>query len=361
MRRAASTSEVRLAAALAGLMALAGCGREPDRVEQLHVFGSLAELKLRDAPPAQAQAALAEISAMLNQREREWHAWQDSDLTRINAAFARGEPAEAPDSVIALLRRSQELSAATDGLFDPAIGGLIAAWGFHTSSFPVMSPVPTDATLQAWREQRPRITEVRIDGNRLSAPNPRTQLDFDAVAEGAAAVEVLATLRRHGLAHALVNLAGDVVALVPPGQAPWQVSLRDPFGGVLGGVPLGDGEALFTSGNYNKFRNSDAGARQPHILDPRTARPARGAAAVVVLHADPVLADAAASALFVAGPSGFEHIARRMGLGCAMMVTDENEILVTVAMSARLQLLRDPVPLGPPLDLGPDCVAAPAP
>lgn len=360
MRRAASTSETRLAVALAALLAVSGCGREPDRVEQLHVFGSLAELRLRDAPPAQAQAALAEIAATLNQREREWHAWEDSDLTRINAAFARGEPAEAPDSVIALLRRSQALSEASEGLFDPAIGGLIAAWGFHTSRFPVMSPLPTDTTLAAWREQRPRITEVRIDGRLLSAPNPRTQIDFNAVAEGAVAEEMLAILRGHGVHHALVNLGGDVVALVPPGAAPWQVSLRDPFGGVLGGVPLGDGEALFTSGNYNKFRNSDAGARQPHILDPRTAQPARGAAAVVVLHADPVLADAAASALFVGGPSGFESTARRLGLGCAMMVTDENELLVTVAMAARVQLLRDPVPLGPPLDLGPGCVAAPA-
>ncbi|MDY0022912.1 FAD:protein FMN transferase [Arenimonas caeni] len=360
MHPAASTSELRFALALAALALLAACGPSPDRVEQLHVFGTLAELRLRDAPPGQAQASLAEIAALLNQREREWHAWQDSDLTRINAAFARGEAVEAPDSVVALLRRSQPLSEASDGLFDPAIGGLVGAWGFHTSSFPIMTPVPSDSQLQAWREQRPRITEVRVDGRMLSTPNPRTQLDFDAVAEGAAAEEVLAILRRHGIRHALVNLGGDVVALAPAGAAPWQVSLRDPFGGVLGSVALGDAEALFTSGNYNKFRQSAAGARQPHILDPRTARPARGTAAVVVLHADPVLADAAASALFVAGPSGFEAMARRLGLGCALMVTDENELLVTMAMKARLTLLRDPVPLGPPLDLGPACVAGPA-
>lgn len=360
MRRAASTSEARLALALAALLGLGGCGREPDRVEQLHVFGTMAELRIRDAPPGQAQAALAEIAATLNQREREWHAWQDSDLTRINAAFARGEAAEAPESVLMLLRRSQQLSEVSGGLFDPAIGGLVAAWGFHTSTFPILAPLPTDATLEAWRGNRPRITEVRVDGQLLSAPNPRTQLDFDAIAEGAAAQETLDTLRGNGIRHALVNLGGDVVALVPPGAEPWQVSLRDPFGGVLGTVPLGDGEALFTSGNYNKFRYSAAGARQAHILDPRTAQPARGTAAVVVLHADPMLADAAASALFVAGPSGFEALARRMGLGCAMMVTDENEMLVTVAMKARLQPLRDPVPLGPPLDLGANCVAVPA-
>ncbi|WP_043800099.1 FAD:protein FMN transferase [Arenimonas malthae] len=356
MRRAASTSEVRRAAtALAAALLVAACGAPPERVEQLHVFGTITELRLRGADPDAAQAALAEVSAQLNQRHREWHAWEPSDVTRINAAFAAGQAVEAPESVVALVERAKPLSEATEGLFDPAVGGLVAAWGFHTSTFPIQSPAPTADQLRAWREQRPRITGVRVDGHRLSADNPRTQLDFGAMAEGVASEMVLATLRRHGVRDALVNMGGDVTALVGDGGRPWRVELRDPFGGRLGGVELRDGEALFSTGNYNRFRQSQAGARLGHILDPRTAQPARGAASVVVLHPDPVLADVAASALFVAGPSGFERLARRLRLGCAMMLTDENELLVTTAMAARATLLRDPVPLGPPLDLGEGC------
>jgi len=201
---------------------------------------------------------------------------------------------------------------------------------------------------------------VSIHGTTLQADNPRIQLDFAAMAEGAAAGEVLATLQRHGVDDALVNLGGDVSALVGDRLRPWRVALRDPFGGVLGTVDLNDRESLFSSGDYNKFRYSAAGARQAHLLDPRTGRPARGSASAVVLHSDPLLADVAASALFVAGPSGFADMTRRLGLGCAMLVTDDNEILVTVAMKARVTLARDPVPLGPPLDLGPDCTATPA-
>ena len=74
MRRAASTSEPRRAAvALAMALLLAACGAPPERVEQLHVFGSITEVRLRGADPAEAQAALAEVSAQLNQRHREWH------------------------------------------------------------------------------------------------------------------------------------------------------------------------------------------------------------------------------------------------------------------------------------------------
>lgn len=361
MPPAASTSDVparkrRRLAALLVLTLAAGCSRGPDsRLETLHVFGGVTEIELRGAEPASAQAAIAEISAQLNQRHREWHPWEPSDLTRINAAFAAGQPAQAPDSVIDLVQRAKPLAQASDGLFDPAIGGLIAAWGFHTSNFPVQTPAPRPEALALWRRQRPRIADVAVDGNRLSSSNPRVQLDFGALAEGVAGELILDTLRRHGVRHALVSLGGDVVALGDGDGRPWQVGIRDPFGGVLGGVELGDGEALFSTGNYNKFRASPSGARWGHILDPRTGYPARGAAAVVVLHPDPVLADAAATALFVAGPAGFERTARNLGVHCALMVTEENEMLVTVAMRSRLQLLRDPVPLGAPLELGASC------
>jgi thiamine biosynthesis lipoprotein len=336
------------------VLVLAACTPSaPPRTEQLLVFGTTVDIELRAAPPEQAQAALTQIAALLNRREREWHAWENSDITRINAAFAAGRPAEAPASVIALVERSQQLSQASDGLFDPAIGGLIGAWGFHTSAYPVLTPAPTREWLDAWRGARPRITDVAIVGSQLSSTNRRAQLDFAAIAEGAAAESVLEILREHRIRHALVSMGGDVVALGD--GAPWQVAVRDPFDGILAGVELRDGEALFSTGNYSKFRESPTGSRWSHILDPRTGYPARGAAAVVVLHTDPVLADAAATALFVGGPAGFERLVRALRLGCAVMVTEENELLVTSAMKQRLTMLRDPVPLGAPLDMGEGC------
>jgi len=360
MRRAASTSDRLRRAALAtlvGSLALAGgCSREaPARMERLYVFGTLADLEIRGAEEPDAQAALAEVSALLTQRQGEWHAWEPSDLTRINGAIAKGGSAVAPESVIALIERSRPLAEASEGLFDPAIGGLVSAWGFHTSNFPVQAAPPSDAWLQRWRDARPRLADVIVDGDRISSTHPAVQLDFGAIAEGLASETILEELSRHGIRHALVSLGGDIVALGDGDGRPWRVGLQDPFGGALGSVQLDDHEALFSTGNYNKFRESPTGARWPHVLDPRSGRPARGAASVVVLHRDPVLADAAATALFVAGPSGFEHTARRMGVGCALMVTEENEMLVTAAMAARVQLLRRPVSLGAPIDLGPDC------
>ena len=228
---------------------LASCGVAPDtRVAEVPAFGSTAELQVRGASAAVADAALAEATAELRRLDHEWHPFEPSDVTRVNEAFAAGRAVDAPPSIVALVVRSQALSAESGGLFDPAVGGLIAAWGFHTSVFPVVSPAPGRDRIDAWRAARPRIGEVvvdgtrlstrnramqldfaampseiaakssciarlGVDGTRLSTPNRAMQLDFAAISEGMAADIVTGILRRHGIGQALVNLGGDVVAI----------------------------------------------------------------------------------------------------------------------------------------------------
>ncbi|KFN50190.1 FAD:protein FMN transferase [Arenimonas composti] len=357
MRPAASTSR-RLIAAAALLAALAGCrSGTPALAEEFEAFDGHIRVEIH-GDPATARAAFDELAAALRHDSAEWHAWQPSPVTAINAALAAGETAQATPSVAALLQRAKPLVEASEGLFDPGVGGLIAAWGFHTTTFPVVSPPPTRRWIDRWLAQRPSLAQLQVEGFALRSDNPQLQLDFGAMAEGMAAERAVAILRRHGVAEARVAFgSGDGIVLGHGPGRPWTVALRDPFGGTLGEAMLEDGEAIFSTGNFSKFRPSASGTRWPHILDPRTGHPARGAAAVVVIDNDPVRADAAATALYVAGPSGFEATARAMRVGCALLLTDENEILVTAALVPRLRLQRDPVPLGPPIDLGPSCSA----
>jgi len=348
---------------LASLLALAaGCARAPEPLrERLLVFGSEATLSIAGVPTAQARAAIAQVAARMAQRNREWHAWERSDLTRINAAFAAGRPAAAPASVQELIRLSQSLSMRSGGAFDPAIGGLIALWGFHTSDYPIRSAPPTPAQIAAWRDRQPQIGAVTVhrDGS-VSSSNRAVQLDFGAIAEGAAAREIAGLLTHDGIDNALITLGGDVLALGRNGDRAWHVAIADPRGGLLASVSLAPGEALFTSGDYSKYRILADGSRLAHILDPRSGQPARGAATAVVLHPDPVLADVAATALMVAGPDGFEAMARRLGVRCALLLGDDDTLQSTRSMRARVALLRVPTRERAPLELGAGC-AAPTP
>jgi thiamine biosynthesis lipoprotein len=367
MRRAAPTSDLRrgpratarlAARALAGLVlvGLSACdGGGASREATLELAGGDARLHVRGGDAARIDAALAEMSAEAAAAEKDFHAWRPSALTRINAAFRAGQPAPAPETVRRLLAHSRTFAQSSDGLLDPTVGGLVELWGFHADAFPLSSPPPTKAAVGAWLAARPRLAQVTLAGETLASSNRQVQLDFNSIVEGDAAAHVAATLRRHNLRHARLEMGGDTLVLGEDGGDPWRVSLRDPYGGELGYILLADGEAFFTSGNYDKFRNSTSGGRWGHVLDPRTGMPARGAAATAVLTDDPVLADAASTALMVGGPSAFTRLVASMGVGCALMVTEENELLITTAMRARMHFAREPVPLAAPVAAGADC------
>jgi len=76
-----------------------------------------------------------------------------------------------------------------------------------------------------------------------------------------------------------------------------------------------------------------------------------------VLHADPVTADAAATALFIAGPDGFAELTASMGLGCALLLDHEDRLYLTEAMAKRLRLMRTPTQTER-VDRGPSCQQA---
>jgi thiamine biosynthesis lipoprotein len=320
------------------------------------VFGSTAELQLpAGTDETRRIEALRALGAHWQQRERDWHAWEPSALTTFNEALAARGEAAAPLALQELITRSRPLVPSSGRAFDPGVGRLVAAWGFHTSSYPIRTPPPVDAALVAWAARPDSLDDLRCDADwRCTSATPALQLDFNAMAEGLALEEGAATLRAIGVEHALMNLGGDVLALGDNQGAAWRVGLDDGEGGVLGGVALHDGEAFMSSGRYAKYRESPEGERWPHILDPRTGRPAVGARLSAVLHPDPVVADAAATVLMVAGPEAFERTVRGMALGCALLVDAKGRAWITRGMAARFQWERS-MPEAARVDSGADC------
>ncbi len=326
----------------------AACTPEPvHRSETLLVFGGVAELRFANEPDERVDAALAESSQLLTQLHREWHPWEPGPLSAVNDAIAIGSAAPAPASIQDLIARAKRVVPDTDYLFDPAAGGLISLWGFHTSTFPVTQPAPSSQAIAEWREAAPSLADVHVEDGTVFSRNRRVKLDFGGMAEGVAVERVRDIMLKQQVQNVLLTMGGDIHAMGNAGNRPWSVGVRDPYGGMLGTVELSDGESLFSSGNYNKFREAPDGARWPHILDVRTGYPTRGTAAVAVLHHDAVLADIASTAIFIGGPALFESMTRRLGIRCALMLTEENELLITAAMDTRIELHRDPVRLGP--------------
>ncbi len=316
---------------------LAACSPPPLYQQQSFVFGTLVEVSLYGAPDAQARTAAAAVLARFDALHRELHAWQPSALSRLNAALARGEPATVPPELAAMLKDAQTLAIQSDELFNPAIGGLIALWGFQADA--PHGRVPTDDAVDAWVARRPRMADLVIDGDTVSSRNPAVQLDLGGYAKGRALDDAVAILKQHGIANALINIGGNVIVLGRHGERPWRVGIQHPrTPGTLATLELHDGEAVGTSGDYQRFFEVD-GRRYCHLIDPRNGRSASAMQSVTVLvrgeHAG-TRSDALSKPLFIDGPARLADHAARLGVREYLAVDAAGKSIVSPGMAARV-------------------------
>jgi FAD:protein FMN transferase len=317
-----------------------GAGRaaqpEPDHHETLYVFGTLVELVIHGAEDNAAREASAEVGALFQTLHRDWHAWEAGELGELNAAIAEGGAFRTDARLADLLREGVSLSCLSGGRFDPAIGALVALWGFHEDS-PPEGAMPDAAAVAALADRAPRMSDLRFDGDTVASVNPAVQLDLGGYAKGAALDLAGALLQARGIGDAVLNAGGDVNVIGSHGDRAWRVAIRDPFvWGAVGAISLAPGEVLYTSGNYERFFEHD-GARFAHIIDPRSGWPVQEIVSVSVLDTDGSRADAAATALSVAGRHDWPQVAADMGVDSVLMIADDGTMLATPAMIARLE------------------------
>lgn len=324
----------------AGLLSafLTACGSGGTREAEFYVFGTLVEVTVADADEPQASRAFAALQQEFQRMHRDWHPWEPGALTAINRAFAKGETVEASPDIVLMVQAAQEYERRTGGRFNPAIGALIELWGFHTSDFPVRGPLPGPEAIRALVTPPPSMASIEIQGNRLHDRSRLVQLDFSGLAKGLAVDRACHLLRELGIRNALVNAGGDLRGYGSHGSRPWRIGVRNPLGGVIGTIDLGVDEAVFTSGNYERFHVDAAGERYPHILDPATGWPAQAVMSATVIATDGMLADAAATALVVAGIADWREVANSLGLDAVLLTDEEGRIYATDAMRERLKL-----------------------
>ena len=333
---------LRFTALLAGLLLLTGLGgcdrTDPVFNDRFLAFGTLMDLSMIGISRDKARAVSEIVEQDFDYMHKAWHAWDPGPLVRTNELLAEGKWFAAPPSVLPLLKRSQALSAASGDLFNPAVGRLVGLWGFHGDSPKCHKPPPADRIAELVAEH-PRMSDIEVDGFRLRSKNPAVQLDFGAVGKGYGIDMAIDRLRELGVQNAIVNAGGDLRAIGSRDGHPWRIAIRSPTGGgVFAFVEVQGDESVFTSGNYERFFTWK-GERYHHIIDPRTGYPARGSSSVTVIHSDATTADAAATALFVAGPEHWHEVAARMGIRYVLLVGEDGTVYMNPAMRDRVQLL----------------------
>jgi len=320
---------------------LTACGRTPLQEQQAYVFGTRVEVLVVSEDPEQGRKAIAAVLREFDRLHRAYHAWQESELTTLNSAIFSGRPWKVTPELAEFIQEAQSLSKQGDYLFDPGIGQLIKLWGFQADEFKAELPPPAD--IKAWLENKPSIADISLDGTTVRSRNRNVALDFGGYLKGVALDRAAAILRAQGINNALINIGGNVMALGSKQGKPWRVGIQHPRQpGPLATVTLADGEAIGTSGDYQRFFEVD-GERYAHLLDPRTGYPANHTQAVTVLiPAGPrsgTLSDATSKPIFIAGPDGWRDMARQMEIGLVLRVDRDNRIFVTEALRQRLEFI----------------------
>lgn len=320
------------------LLLLSACQKpQPHYTETRFLFGTLVEFKIHDVPEETARKAVAEIGADFQRMHRDWHAWKPGELSRLNAQLPDGRFHEVSLFLLPVIKQAKQLSIESDDLFNPAIGRLIALWGFHSDTLP-LGPPPPRAAIAALVAQRPRMEDVEIVGQRVRSRNPAVALDFGGFAKGVALDYAMRRLAEFGIHNAIINAGGDLNAMGQYGKRPWRVGIRDPSGrGVVASLEVTGAEAIYTSGNYERYREH-AGIRYSHIIDPRTGLPVEHIVSATVIAASGARADAAATALSVAGPADWQRIARRMRLRNVLLIDEQGRIYMSRPMADRVRL-----------------------
>lgn len=290
--------------ATAGAPAVRGPG--PDTLVQVRrawpVMGTVFEATAVAADSAAgtgavraAHRAVARVDSLMSTYR------EDSEVSRLNAAAGSGRWVRLSRPTARVLEAALAWARRTDGAFDPTVGPLARAWGFHAGRPREPDPAARDsaARLVGWKqvEYRPRTRRARLRRDGM-------KLDFGAIAKGYALDRARTAMRDAGAAGGMADLGGNVLVFgrTPDGGKRWRLGIDHPReqGGLLGTVVLSEG-SVATSGDTRQFFVAD-GVRYSHIMDARSGRPARGVAQVTVVAREGTASDALSTALFVLGP-----------------------------------------------------------
>lgn len=323
---------------------LSACGEEQVYQQESYVFGTRVNISIWGLPDEVAAKHAGAVLSELDRLHARLHAWQPSPVTRMNASFAKGEAAVVDTELVQMLQTAQAFSRASDQLFNPAIGKLITLWGFHRDNYEAALPDP--AQISALLAAKPTLDDLEFQGPEVISHNRAVEVDLGGFAKGWALDHAAAYLRKQRVFNALINIGGNVMALGKKGDQPWVVGIQHPREPkAMATIALRDGEAIGTSGDYQRYFMKD-GVRYSHLIDPHTGRPSEAMQAATLLVAAAenagTISDAASKPVFLGGVAQAMHYAERFGVRNVLLVSNDGAVHVSSQMQARLKWLIEP-------------------
>lgn len=251
---------------------------------------------------------------------------EDSQTSLINQQ-AGIAPVKVDREVFELIRRSQKISAVTQGAFDITYGSVDKRlWNFDKN----MTALP-DADIARQSVHLINYQNVILDEEACTVflKKPGMRIGFGGIGKGYAAEQAKSVLKSLGVTSGIVNASGDLTAWghQPNGQE-WTIGIADPDAARTPFSYLSITDmAIATSGNYEKYVMI-GGKRYSHTIDPKTGLPVTGIKSVTIISPNAEIADAMATPVMIMGiRAGLDMINQVKGLAC--IIIDDNDEIYT--------------------------------
>ncbi len=323
------------------ILLLSGCGQDALYQSHSYVFGTLVDISIYNEPEKRSRELASHVEQEFQRLHNQLHAWQESsELYHLNQTFREGKtPIPISGELAYIIKNASDLSVQSKGSFNPAIGGLIHAWGFQRDNF---TPIDVSAmTIAEWVSKKPQMSDIILNGNSAFSKNPAVQVDLGGYAKGYALDKAREYLLSQKVHSALINIGGNIIAIGKHGDAPWRIGIQHPRKPTpIATIDLPDGWAIGTSGDYQRYFEKD-GKRYCHIINPFTGYPAQGTESVTILvppgkNAGTV-SDAASKPIFIA-ETNTERVkaAAEMGIMDFMVIDSQGKIFISPSIKDKL-------------------------
>lgn len=276
----------------------------------------------------------ARIDSLLEAYNLELSAWvPTSKLTAFNESLEGIDLAQTMH-FIPNLDLAKRVSQETKGAYDPTIAPLVNYWGFGTGTPRETSEV----IMEEVKALLPLVglENISMDGTMLRKSKGGVMLDLNASAKGYGVDLIAALLTAANRPDHLVDVGGEMRAGGTKYGRPWNVAIRLPDEdkskvAQAGTLPLSNGRAIATSGNYLNYYEVD-GEIFSHTINPTTGLVERNRLlSASVLAPDCATADAYATACMVVGAEqALELINARPDLEGYFLVAGEDGALETM-------------------------------
>ncbi len=253
-----------------------------------------------------------------------------SDLTLLNRSAGCG-PIPVSPILGEVTQQALAAARATDGMFDPTLGTLLAHLGYDRP-FPLVAPFADDVIpALVPSHHRGAWQEIVVDPVASTVALPAgVALDFGGIGKGWTVDRVVSHLRSvPGVRGGLVNAGGDlrVWGTAPENEPLWAVGVEDPhdFDRDYAVLAVGDRAVATSSTAYRRWRRGDRWVH--HLLDPRTGQPAAtDLAAVTVVGPSAAWAEVYAKVVLLSGvAAGRAYLDARDGYEGLLIATDGSQ------------------------------------